>query len=133
MGELRPPCPPLELQLLQARQPVEHSMAPAATQSHKLQVAPRRGSCALGFAPPVTEAELQGALTPVMSFHKLARLKVKAATAARRLSRTYAQRMAGKVMAASQAVRSFGGGKAAAPPPPSATKGKPAPEAPSRE
>ena len=118
LGRLSPPCTPLPLRLLEARQPVEHSLAPAAAQSHVLQHSPRRGSCALGFAPAVTDAEVQGALTPVMSFHKLARLKVKAATAARRLSRTYAQRMAGKVVAATRALRSFEAAKAVPGPPP---------------
>ncbi len=102
--------------LVSARQPVEHVLAPAMQHSHALGTtvrAPRSEGCSLGFAPEITPAELQNALTPVMSFHKLARLKLKAANAARRLSRTYAQRMAGKVMAANRVLHGMAGAAAA--------------------
>ena len=118
LGPLQGVAPHIPLGLLGAREPVEHRMAPAATQSHMLQQetrSPRAAGCALGYAPAVTEAEVRGALTPVMSFHKLARLKLKAANAARRLSRIYAQRMAGKVVAANRVVRGFASGANAPP------------------
>lgn len=98
-------------QLNAIREPVEHTAGLGPTVHTPMPLLSKSNSRSgqLGMAPYVTESEIATAYTPVLNLQSLARLKVRAASVARRLSRTYAQRMAGQVIELNRVVHALRG------------------------